>query len=496
MKLLLETHQLIQSLTQNEKGYFKRLQKSNKKDSKLLLAFDLLNTQKDFNEKELSETLTQKGIAKSLITHLLDTLLRSLSSYHTSSNDTLQLVSLLSNLEVMFSKKQYNLCSHVIDKGLALSSELGYQPFYLLFSQWRHRLTSLYITHWNVDVNQWYLEDQENLSELTSKMSLRYLLNAQSKIMAKEITSDKVRQDLENEILGHSAIRKEVVLKTPENIFLFHHLRIRSKAFFGNWQETLEECELLLSKIKDVPKSREVVTGVLGIRLNVIRLHAFLRNDRQYDDCRKAMQYDLDDNKFGKYMDSVESIVYPTLPIIHLCHLANKGQTEYLINYRNYSASHFKSGERTKKFLNVEVLMATIWCHFVAEEYKQCLHAIALLQSDEQVRGIEKFFHASKWLEVLCYYELSEEQLFSARWLSLSRYMTARSHDSHAVKLLLATIKKAFIAQDKVACFKQLIAQKEFRIEEVRTVMGYIDLYSWAKAKSNAARIKAYFKLD
>lgn len=188
MKLLLDTHQLIQSLTQNEKGYFKRLQKSNKKDSKLLLAFDILNAQKDFNEKQLAESLKQKGIAKSLISHLLDTLLRSLSSYSTPGNDALYLASLLSNLEVLFSKKQYSLCIHFIDKGLARSSEIESQAFYLLFSQWRHRLTSLSITDWDVDTIQWYEADQQNLKGLSNNMILRYLINTQAKIMEKEVS--------------------------------------------------------------------------------------------------------------------------------------------------------------------------------------------------------------------------------------------------------------------------------------------------------------------
>jgi hypothetical protein len=73
--------------------------------------------------------------------------------------------------------------------------------------------------------------------------------------------------------------------------------------------------------------------------------------------------------------------------------------------------------------------------------------------------------------------------------------MNTRSHDSHAIKLLLSTIKNGFVAKDETTCFKQLLSQEEFRIQEIRTVMGYIDVYSWAKAKSMKLRLKPYFEL-
>ena len=228
MNVLLESYELVQSLSKNEKGYFKRLNSSNKKGSKLLAAFDLLAAQKDYDKNRIQELLDTEKIAKNVLRDLIEAILKSLSSYSASSSSTFRLNMLLSHVETTFNSKRYKLCKAYTEKGMKLANKLGQQTYALQFSFWKRRLEGLLVIELDKNPEEWLFQDQENIQLLDDKIQLHHLGGVQTRILLSQIASEDVIAQLDENVLNSPIIQKEYNGNSVENLFLHSGMRTRN----------------------------------------------------------------------------------------------------------------------------------------------------------------------------------------------------------------------------------------------------------------------------
>ena len=105
--------QLIKSLTKQEKWYFKAFAKWNslKDDSNYIRLFDLMDSQKEHDEKKLKQKLGNHPLAKSFAEtkyQLYSSLLKSLHAYHINSSVDNRLKTFLHQIEILFNKAMYD----------------------------------------------------------------------------------------------------------------------------------------------------------------------------------------------------------------------------------------------------------------------------------------------------------------------------------------------------------------------------------------------------
>lgn len=105
--------ELIKSLTQNEKGYFKRHAKSNKAKSNLVELFDVIDGLEEYDEGYLLKHFKGRNVAKHLSRSknaLYDAILSSLRSFHAHVFARDQLRQMLSEIEVLMAKGLNEQC--------------------------------------------------------------------------------------------------------------------------------------------------------------------------------------------------------------------------------------------------------------------------------------------------------------------------------------------------------------------------------------------------
>ena len=483
MNVLLESYELVQSLSKNEKGYFKRLNSSNKKGSKLLAAFDLLAAQKDYDKNRIQELLDTEKIAKNVLRDLIEAILKSLSSYSASSSSTFRLNMLLSHVETTFNSKRYKLCKAYTEKGMKLANKLGQQTYALQFSFWKRRLEGLLVIELDKNPEEWLFQDQENIQLLDDKIQLHHLGGVQTRILLSQIASEDVIAQLDENVLNSPIIQKEYNGNSVENLFLHSGMRTRNFLISGDLEKALEECLVLLSRTEAFPLEGSMIKNHFVLRLNVMRLQAFLKHHEAYTINRKELEALLHTALYLDNIKRLNPVIYPSFPVIHCAYLASKGETEFLLNYYRAYIQNPQYAASISPLTEIEVGLLHSWSLFVSHEYKECLQRISKLYAGYKLSNYEKLNSLTKWLELLSSFEIREDSLFQSKWNSMQRYLQVKTQSSEAERLLLRHLSITYTMLDRKPAFDGFLNSKNTDLKKIRMAFTFIDIVSWIKEK-------------
>lgn len=114
------TFDLVKSLSMNEKRYFRVSAASAGESKNYLLVFDALDKMETYDAKKLAQQL--KGLNVSYEkNYLRKQILRSLRSFHAESGIEIILLQKLTDIQILYQKKQYKLCLAEIERGIPLA---------------------------------------------------------------------------------------------------------------------------------------------------------------------------------------------------------------------------------------------------------------------------------------------------------------------------------------------------------------------------------------
>ena len=484
MNVILESYELVKSLSKNEKGYFKRLHGSNKKGSKLLVAFDQLAAQKNYDKKIIQEILNTEKIGKNVLRDLIEAILKSLSSYNASSSSTFRFNMLLNHVETTFNSKRYKMCKAYTEKGMKRANKLGQQTYALQFSFWKRRLEGLMVIELDKNPEEWLSKDQENIQLLEDKIHLHHLGGVQTRILLSQIASEDVIAQLNEGVLNSPIIQKEYNGNSVENLFLHSGMRTRNLLISGDLEKALEECLVLLSKTESFPLEGSMIKNHFVLRLNVMRLQAFLKHHDAYASNRKELEALLTTSLYTDNINSLKPVIYPSFPVIHCAHLASKGETEYLLNYYHAYIENPQYVPSVSQLTGIEVGLLHSWSLFVSNDYRGCLQRIAKLYADYKISDYEKLNSLAKWLELLSCFEIRDESLFRSNWNSMQHYLQVKTQSSLGEKTLLKQLNSSFSIVERSESFNELLNSKSMDLKKLRMAFTFIDIVSWIKEKS------------
>ncbi|MDB4655290.1 hypothetical protein OAE48_00430 [Flavobacteriales bacterium] len=485
MNLLEETFGLIKSLSKNEKGYFKKSNSSTKPDSKLIRAFDILSAQSQFDEKELKALLGQEGIAKSVLRDLLKSTLKSLSNYNAGSSSTFKLNMLLSHVETLFNSKRYTLCLSYVDKGIRLASKHRLETYALQFSFWKRRLEGLFVIPLSMDSEEWLQADNMNLKLLEDKVELHHLGGVQTRILLSQVASEDVSAELDQKVLNFPILQKDYQGDSPENLFLHSGMKTRCLLIVGDLESALEECLLLLSKSEPYTLEGSMIKNHFVLRLNIMRLQAFLKHHEEYTKNRKDLEALLQTPLYLKNAKLLKPVIYPSFPVIHCAYLASKGETEYLLNYYQQFIKNPDYSTSVSELTEIEVGLLHSWSLFVSNNYRDCLSRISQLHADYKLSRYEKLNSLTKWLELLSCFEIRDDSLYQSKWNSMQHYLQVKTQSSEAENQLLKQLNSSYQNEDRQDSFYAFLNSEKTDLRKFRIAFTFIDIVSWLKEKAS-----------
>lgn len=475
----METYHLVQDLSKNEKGYFKRLNSSNKRSSKLIRAFDLLAAHSTFNKAELQLKLKEEGIAQNVVRDLMESVLRSLSLFNSGNSVTFKLNLMLSHVEALFAKKRFKLCHVYVERGLKLSNDRGQETYALQLSFWKRRLEGLLAIPLAPDPDAWSEMDAKHLQLIEDKMKLHHLGGVQTRVLMSQVSSEDVTTVLEQEVLKDPILQADYEQESLENLFLHNGIKIRCQLIAGDLESALKECIALFERIKDQKFEGRMISNYFVLRLNIMRLQAFLKQFDQYTENRIQLESLLKSKLYSDNERSLKPVVYPSFPVIHCAYLANKGETEYLINYYNAFIKNPEYVTTVDKLTEIEIGLLHAWSLFVSRKFSECFKRISILNAQFEMKDYQKLNSLAKWLELLACYEMRDESLFQSRARSLQHYLQVRSQSFMVEKSLINHLNSTFSKTARAEHFRELIRSKKMDFKKLRMAFSFIDVHSW-----------------
>lgn len=135
------TYELVKSLSQNEKRYFRVFSASSGNDKNYLRVFDVLDKMKTYDSKVLNKKLAGKKINISYEkNYLYKQLLKTLRTFYTESNAVIELQDTLKSIEVLYRKRLTAHCQKLVDKGTAIAKKFELWNYHIELLEWQYRI--------------------------------------------------------------------------------------------------------------------------------------------------------------------------------------------------------------------------------------------------------------------------------------------------------------------------------------------------------------------
>ncbi|MDN5203840.1 hypothetical protein QQ008_20785 [Fulvivirgaceae bacterium BMA10] len=248
--------QLIKSLTQTEKRYFKLYCSSSNVDSNYIGLFNALDNQEVFDESEIKEKfkdrkfINQLHVTKNYLSNLI---LKSLRSYHSKISKNAELKDLLRDVEILFSKELFNHCHYTLLKAERIAKEYENHTAHIEILEWQRKLTLTQFGH-NHDAKK--LDIILHEQNIALQKLLRQNEHWDVTLKVPTLIHDQYK---DKSLKKHPALKEQPDLQS--NV-LFHHIMFSENILKGNPDRSepyIDELIQLLEKdtdrIKEEPGS-------------------------------------------------------------------------------------------------------------------------------------------------------------------------------------------------------------------------------------------------
>lgn len=159
---------LVKSLTRSEQRYFKLNQTHSNKDANYVKLFDAIAEQREYDEQAIKGQFRgEKFINQLHVTkhYLRAAILSSLRDFHQSISKDAELKDILRNVELLFNKELYTICTTELEKAATIADKYEILTGQIEVLTWRRRLKQAMEPNNYADFYN-YVTEQSGLIEL------------------------------------------------------------------------------------------------------------------------------------------------------------------------------------------------------------------------------------------------------------------------------------------------------------------------------------------
>ena len=248
-----ETKKLIESLSMNEKRYFKLFINRSifGDENKYLLLFDIFNSNQVINENTLKKYIKNKGFSDKNISYDMNYLnkiiLRSLNEFHFEKTISLKLQNHIKSVEILFYKGLYEECLKIIQKATKLSKKNENEVLMLELLNWEKKCMGYSKGFYgamsvNEKIDNYFNHIKENREITDLYYHSYYLKNNVGKIQIEKII-EEFEKIINNPLLKKEAIQLHAV---QSRIFYFliisnyHHVTNKTQKELLNLENVIQ----------------------------------------------------------------------------------------------------------------------------------------------------------------------------------------------------------------------------------------------------------------
>jgi len=490
----LELFELIKSLGQTEKRYFRVFASMHGGDKNYLKLFDTIEKQKSYNEDDIKKQfegekfIDQLTATKNYLYHLI---LKSLRNYHAEDSIEMRLKSLLMDIEILYTRGLFLQVEKLVAKGIRLALEYDQHVPLMEILFWKERLMGRrnYIGKSQTDIDALFdetaaeLKKFENFLQYRKAVSHMFWFSSRAGKIMKSIDLEPFKK-----IINQSIFKDEKQATSYSSLLNFHLCyfiyyfiqQIYSKAN-DHINKAVAMMEAAPHHIKDNPKTYMVALSNQGA------CQFFLR---RYKDLKITV------NKLKeRYEDAPEAAKVQTMIWCVNAELniyIHSGEIEEGLKLIKKIEKDI-SDERLRTANTTEIL--TGWYSFalfffVAKKYSGSityLNKIINTKEYEEIRS--DIYRAALILRLLINYERGDQDLveYSARatYKHLYKRKNLYKFENSLLGFIREKMNKINTAEEQVQAFKKLKTELLPLIEDPyeSKAFEYFDMITWLDSK-------------
>ena len=482
---------LVKSLDSNEKSHFKK-SLSKRSDGKLAKVFDIIAKLDNYEV----ETLRIKVGAvytnhTEAYRQLTQAILKSLTTYHTKKSAFAELNTLLSQIAITREKKLFTLCDNLIEKGLKVASENNLYNYQGMLWSWRSKVPPEpphTPVEWQEETHNQMVKASELALRSVHQSLLHYKLGSFSQA---EYVTRRGLQQLFDEIISHELLEESNLLETESEMLDVHAKNLINGAhfYYGDLVMALQGCERLIESLGPVEKLADrMFYNWAAIHGNMLELSLRLYDRPTFEQTRQRLLDSVELRNARK-----EDIAHTNLELADVKHLVNLGELDRsitelkgLLKVENTTEYGFSAHDQLVK-LNI------LWVLFVKGEFQKAIAEINSNLTNKDFISNNQRVLETRWLEVLCAYNLGDPDLFESRLLSFKRFLKSIDSGFEWENDILNTLDHAFgqNQKERPTSFSDLFEKIKPHRFEFHAALPDIHLLTWISSiASNRSMIE------
>ncbi|MCB0727925.1 MAG: hypothetical protein KDD00_10700 [Ignavibacteriae bacterium] len=502
MKVTDDLFQLIKSLDQSEKRYFKIFATMHIKGSdenKYVKLFDAIDKQDEYDEaairKEFKKEkfLNQLHVAKN---YLYNNILKSLRQFHSEKSKLNELMDILRDVQILYDKSLFKQCRKLLDKAKKIAYTYEKHSHILAVLDWEKTLarTSAYANSSEKELMEFYDEINDTVGKLRN-INEYWKLTMESFLLRKKQGEIRDKKDLNkfNEIIKHPLLQDEKQATSFQSKTFYYNIKGLYYLTNKDYKNLLTYCKKLVDHLENNPillKEDNYIASIYNLLLVQIEMKKFddalitIKKLRDFKSNSPVMQarifvtsYDTELNlylKTGEFEKGVKLIKDIEEGLERLKDKINK-ESEALFSY------------------NIAYL------YFGLGEYNASLEWINKIINDKELTIREDIQCFARILNLLIHFELGNYDLIEYIMKSTRRYLSNKNKLNKFELITLSYIKKLITAgvdDDKMFILHEWKKELNKISDDILEIKAfeYFDFISWLESKLGKKSIMEVIK--
>ena len=485
---------LIKSLSRTEKRYFKVFAGNTNSNNSILL-FDYIDSLEKYDEGILKKKIKDNSITKHLSTNkkrLYESLMKSLSVYHSNSSIDAKLMKGLHNVEILYKKALYTLSLKELKQVRELAEEYAKNTILMEVNRWEKLLLEK-DNYENIEVSDIDLILEFD-QEISDKVHLyNKLWNTKSHVFYSLNRKGKPRSSEELEkfkgFIDKNLLQIEKQHHTHETQYLFHHIYSAYYFSIGDYQNCYDHLKKNIEHIESNQKLFEEEPNIyFSILTNAIYISSSLK---KYNESftiltklrtfKKKVEKQKNEDLSLKLFSSTYSIELSLYSMRGDFEKGVKIVPEIITGIKKYQ-SHLNSVRKAYFYFKIaEMYIGT-------NNFNEAQKWINKLLNDIDISEKEDIFCFAKLLNLIIYIELENDRLIPYALKSAYRYLKSRNRVYKFETIVFKFIRKVL----RVKTDKQLDKAYHYLNDELtilkrddfeKNAFEYFDFQTWAESK-------------
>jgi len=491
MKVTDDLFQLIKSLDQSEKRYFKVFATMHVKGSdnnKYVSLFDAIDSQSEYDEKEIrkifaNETfLNQLHVAKN---YLYNTILKSLRLYYSEKSKLNELMDILRDVQILFDKSLFKQCRKQLDKAKKIA--YTYEKFaqILVILDWEKTLarTSAYTGMDEKELLKYYSEHNtatDNLNNINEywKLTMKaFLLKKKQGIIREKNELKKF-----NEIIKNPLLINEDKAKTFSSKTLYYNIKALYYHTNKDYKNLLIYCSKLVNLLEANPLMMKEDSYIASLNNLLIVQIELMKYDEAFGTINKMKNLET------KSLTTQSKIFVTSFDTELNLYLRTGDFKKGVAIVKDIEDGLVRFKEKLNKESEVLFSYNIAYLYFGLEDYNSSLKWLNNIINDTELRIREDIQCFARILNLLVHYELNNIELIEYNIKSTKRYLSNKNNLKKFETLTLSYMKKLINtdkSDDKMFIYKtwkKELLNVSDDILEIRA-FEYFDFISWLDSK-------------